>query len=155
MNITELAMLKKITGKGGASIELDTTLTQAGKAADAKAVGDILENIIEGVIGKPVSVTVVDGGVIYGSDTIEVVYKTYENFTIVERTELLSTYGSNITITAIPGTVIRMKTNASIAYYDCVDEYGSTLNCESDFTSDGLRIVLPRYVENCTIHIYP
>lgn len=44
MNITELAMLKKITGKGGASVELDTTLTQEGKAADAKAVGDALKN---------------------------------------------------------------------------------------------------------------
>ena len=29
-------------GSGGASIELDTTLTQSGKAADAKAVGDAL-----------------------------------------------------------------------------------------------------------------
>lgn len=44
MNITELAMLKKMTGKGSASVELDTTLTQAGKAADAKAVGDALNN---------------------------------------------------------------------------------------------------------------
>lgn len=30
---------------GGASIELDTTLTQEGKAADAKAVGDALANV--------------------------------------------------------------------------------------------------------------
>ena len=30
---------------GGASIELDTTLTQSGKAADAKAVGDALAKI--------------------------------------------------------------------------------------------------------------
>lgn len=32
-------------GSGGASIELDTTLTQSGKAADAKAVGDALDNV--------------------------------------------------------------------------------------------------------------
>ena len=31
-------------GSGGASVELDTTLTQSGKAADAKAVGDALAN---------------------------------------------------------------------------------------------------------------
>lgn len=30
---------------GGTTIELDTTLTQSGKAADAKAVGDALENV--------------------------------------------------------------------------------------------------------------
>ena len=30
---------------GGASVELDTTLTQSGKAADAKAVGDALANV--------------------------------------------------------------------------------------------------------------
>lgn len=30
---------------GGSKIELDTTLTQSGKAADAKAVGDALENV--------------------------------------------------------------------------------------------------------------
>lgn len=33
------------SGGGGASIELDTTLTQSGKAADAKAVGDALANV--------------------------------------------------------------------------------------------------------------
>ena len=33
-------------GSGGSSIELDTTLTKAGAAADAKAVGDALENQI-------------------------------------------------------------------------------------------------------------
>lgn len=32
-------------GGGGASVELDTTLTQSGKAADAKAVGDALDNV--------------------------------------------------------------------------------------------------------------
>ena len=35
------------TGSGGGStVELDTTLTQSGKAADAKAVGDALENCV-------------------------------------------------------------------------------------------------------------
>lgn len=32
---------------GGSSVELDTTLTQEGKAADAKAVGDVIEQITE------------------------------------------------------------------------------------------------------------
>lgn len=33
-------------GGGGSTVELDTTLTQSGKAADAKAVGDALENCV-------------------------------------------------------------------------------------------------------------
>lgn len=41
-NITIAADGKTISATGGASIELDTTLTQSGKAADAKAVGDAL-----------------------------------------------------------------------------------------------------------------
>lgn len=32
-------------GGGGSTVELDTTLTQSGKAADAKAVGDALANV--------------------------------------------------------------------------------------------------------------
>lgn len=34
------------SGGGGSTVELDTTLTQSGKAADAKAVGDALENCV-------------------------------------------------------------------------------------------------------------
>ena len=33
-------------GGGGSTVELDTTLTQSGKAADAKAVGDALDNCV-------------------------------------------------------------------------------------------------------------
>lgn len=33
------------SGGGGSTVELDTTLTQSGKAADAKAVGDALANV--------------------------------------------------------------------------------------------------------------
>lgn len=55
MNITELAMLKKMTGNGsgngGASVELDTTLTKAGKAADAKAVGNALSKKVD-IVGS-------------------------------------------------------------------------------------------------------
>lgn len=35
---------KELAGNGGGSVELDATLTLAGKAADAKATGDALEN---------------------------------------------------------------------------------------------------------------
>ena len=40
-----VAWLEETGGGGGAGILLDTTLTQPGKAADAKAVGDALENV--------------------------------------------------------------------------------------------------------------
>ena len=71
------------TGGGGSTVELDTTLTQSGKAADAKAVGDALATLTLGqhtdglvyivISGKPVGnglsisgvtmdeITVVDG----------------------------------------------------------------------------------------------
>jgi hypothetical protein len=47
MNITELAMLKKMAGKGGngTTVSLDKTLTKEGYAADAKAVGDALAKL--------------------------------------------------------------------------------------------------------------
>ena len=35
------------TGGGGATVELDTTLSEAGKAADAKAVGDAISSLSE------------------------------------------------------------------------------------------------------------
>ena len=41
-NITISADGKTISTKGGSTVELDTTLSEAGKAADAKAVGDAL-----------------------------------------------------------------------------------------------------------------
>ena len=41
-NITISADGKTISAKGGSTVELDTTLSEAGKAADAKAVGDAL-----------------------------------------------------------------------------------------------------------------
>lgn len=58
---------KAISAAGGASVELDTTLTQSGKAADAKAVGDALagkqdkliagENITIAADGRTISAT--------------------------------------------------------------------------------------------------
>ena len=40
---------------GGSTVELDTTLTQSGKAADAKAVGDALAGKVDKVTGKGLS----------------------------------------------------------------------------------------------------
>lgn len=49
-NLAAVQTLKGgISVGGGSKIELDTTLTQSGKAADAKAVGDALANISGGV----------------------------------------------------------------------------------------------------------
>ena len=49
MNVVELAKLKKMVGSGngggGTAIELDTTLTKHGKAADAKATGDAINRL--------------------------------------------------------------------------------------------------------------
>ena len=62
---TRVTELEQHGGGGGASVELDTTLTQSGKAADAKAVGDALagkqdkliagENITIAADGKTIS----------------------------------------------------------------------------------------------------
>ena len=41
-NITETRLDDKLKNVGNSNLELDTTLTQAGKAADAKAVGDLV-----------------------------------------------------------------------------------------------------------------
>ena len=60
------------TGGGGSTVELDTTRSEAGKAADAKALGDALagkqdkliagDNITIAADGKTISATVSGGG---------------------------------------------------------------------------------------------
>ena len=42
--------LPEVSGTGGSSVELDTTLKEAGKAADAKAVGDALSTLTEEIV---------------------------------------------------------------------------------------------------------
>ena len=56
-NITIAADGKTIsaTGGGGSTVELDTTLSKAGKAADAKAVGDALAGKVDKVTDKGLS----------------------------------------------------------------------------------------------------
>lgn len=56
-NITISADGKTIsaTGGGGTTVELDTTLSTAGKAADAKATGDALAGKVDKVTGKGLS----------------------------------------------------------------------------------------------------
>lgn len=56
-NITIAADGKTIsaTGGGGTTVELDTTLSKAGKAADAKAVGDALAGKVDKVTDKGLS----------------------------------------------------------------------------------------------------
>ena len=56
-NITIAADGKTIsaTGGGGTTVELDTTLSTAGKAADAKATGDALAGKVDKVTGKGLS----------------------------------------------------------------------------------------------------
>ena len=58
-NITIAADGKTISaaggGGGGSTVELDTTLSEAGKAADAKAVGDALAGKVDKVTGKGLS----------------------------------------------------------------------------------------------------
>ena len=48
-------------GGGGSAVELDTTLTQSGKAADAKAVGDALADLK----------AITDTGGYFTADTVE------------------------------------------------------------------------------------
>ena len=65
---------------GGSTVELDTTLTQSGKAADAKAVGDALagkqnkliagDNITIAADGKTISATGGGGGASMTDDDI-------------------------------------------------------------------------------------
>lgn len=45
-HINEIAHAVIELEKNGTSIELDTTLTEAGKAADAKAVGDAIQSVM-------------------------------------------------------------------------------------------------------------
>ena len=56
-NGTKKYQLSNIGGGsgGGSSIEIDTTLTQSGKAADAKAAGDAIANKVDKVSGKGLS----------------------------------------------------------------------------------------------------
>lgn len=50
--------LPEVSGTGGSSVELDTTLKEAGKAADAKAVGDALSTLSEEMLTEESDPTV-------------------------------------------------------------------------------------------------
>ena len=74
------------TGGGGSTVELDTTLTQSGKAADAKAVGDALtgkqdkliagDNITISADGKTISAIGGGGASLTDDDIIDALYET-------------------------------------------------------------------------------
>lgn len=49
---TRVTELEQHGGGGGSTVELDTTLTQSGKAADAKAVGDAIRSLSEEKVDK-------------------------------------------------------------------------------------------------------
>ena len=69
------------TGGGSSTVELDTTLTQSGKAADAKAVGDALtgkqdkliagDNITISADGRTISATGGGGASLTDDDILE------------------------------------------------------------------------------------
>ena len=59
----------QIIGNWGSNIELDSTLTQSGKAADAKAVGDALYEIKSYIFN-------IDYDAILAFDTSEIVFDT-------------------------------------------------------------------------------
>ena len=48
------------TGGGGSTVELDTTLTQSGKAADAKAAGDAIRSLSEEIGAVPKNVALLE-----------------------------------------------------------------------------------------------
>ena len=74
-NITIAADGKTIsaTGGGGTSVELDTTLTQSGKAADAKAVGDALAGKQDAIS----DLETIRSGAAKGSTALQSVPSTY------------------------------------------------------------------------------
>ena len=64
-------------GGGGSTVELDTTLTQSGKAADAKAVGDALENVAftDVIDTAKYGITAVDYEAPFTAEMYEVAYQ--------------------------------------------------------------------------------
>lgn len=74
MSVIDAVIAKKLCGGGGGStVELDTTLTQSGKAADAKAVGDALA----GKQGTISDLEAIRSGAAKGATALQSVPSTY------------------------------------------------------------------------------
>ena len=60
MSVIDAIIAKKLCGGGGSAVELDTTLTESGKAADAKAVGDAINLLSEEIGTVPENVALLE-----------------------------------------------------------------------------------------------
>ena len=149
-NITIAADGKTISATGGGSgstVELDTTLTQSGKAADAKAVGDALTNKQDTVS----DLETIRSGAAKGATALQSVpntYRTAEAQDLIDNTKqdkLIA--GANITIAADGKTI--SATGSAGAMFVTITDNNGTLSANKSYIeiNDAILAGIPVLVD--------
>ena len=114
---------------GGTPVEIDDTLTQSGKAADAKAVGDRLSALNEAIDAK-------------GDPTDEQVSTAVNSYLDANPIPAYIDYDANVKAVAHRGYSTVAPENTIPAYILAKQKGFNYAECDVSFTSDGVAVLL-------------
>ena len=91
MSVIDAIIAKKLCG-GGSTVELDTTLTQSGKAADAKAVGDALAEQAKQIAGSKTAIEKIQESMVCGIGISKIMRITQSEYDALETKDETTLY---------------------------------------------------------------
>ena len=124
-------------GGGGSTVELDTTLSKAGKAADAKAVGDALANISGDGLSKTeknLILTLFKNAMYTGNMT--------DTVTALENLWSESGGGEEIVTYTITNTLSNVTSNNSATSATAGSAYSATLTANDGYTINTVTVLM-------------
>lgn len=134
---TRVTELEQHGGGGGSTVELDTTLSAAGKAADAKAVGDALANISGDGLSKTeksLILTLFKNAMYTGNMT--------DTVTALENLWSESGGGEEIVTYTITNTLSNVTSNNSATSATAGSAYSATLTANDGYTMNTVTVLM-------------